>query len=193
MTSYNGMHAVPSSRKPFWTKKKFVVGGVAAAVLVPSAAWAAVTLFGFGDYTASAGVSTNLAVLGTPTFTKTLAPGETVGLKVSVKNPNTFPVKVTDLIAKKSASSIIPPIGKTVAACAMSAATGSATVDFPAEGLSAGITDGGTEFAAGGGGTIIPPGDTTEITFPAVVTQASTATALCGVSGHYAIKGQAGS
>jgi hypothetical protein len=183
------VQAAPSGRKRFWTKKKIVAGGIAAAVLVPTAAWAAVTLFGFGDFNAAAATPGTLNIVGTPTTTKTLAPGTTVGVTGNVQNPNDYAVSVTGIIVKNSTFTVT---GGSASECKVGPASGGTTTTFPKEGSTAAIANGGTQYNLAAP-VNVPANSTVTVTVPNVITQDASATAFCGVTAHYAVAGTVGS
>lgn len=181
----------PSSHKKGSTKKrKLIIAGVAAAaVLVPTAAWAAVDLFGFGSFNSSAATTTNLTVNGTPTLDGTLVPGQTRGVTGSVHNPNDFPVKVNQIILKNASLTVTPPSGSTAADCKISIA-GGAPGTYPAHAGNASAP--GTVFTLSAPVTV-PAGGDANVAVSSVVKQDASATVLCGVKGDYAVRAQVGS
>lgn len=174
-------------------KRKVIIGSaVAAAVLIPGAAWAAVNIFGFGSFEADAAANGTITVApGTTSLTKTLAPGETVGVKGNVTNGNDYKITVTDLYVKKSTLAVT---GGTPAECDISFAGG---VDAPMPKVGGGDEGPNTavKFTLPGGGVEIPagPGYTKQIVVNNVIKQASTATKMCGVKADYAVGAKVGS
>lgn len=173
-----------------FTRKQIIVASAAGAVLLaPAAAFAAVQIFGFGDFTGTAAANGTLQVVnGTAGLTKTLAPGQTVGVKGNVKNPNDYPIKVTDLYVKNSSVAIS---GGSATECKITLNGGTAAA-FPKP-------EGG--FEAAGTATKftlptaveIPAGFTVQVTVPNVIKQDDSATKMCGVSASYAVGGIVGS
>jgi hypothetical protein len=81
------------------TRKWAVLGAGLGVALAGGAAWAAVTLYGAGDADVAATELKPLTVDNIQT-TGPLLPGETVGAKGAVHNPNAFPVRVTAVIIR---------------------------------------------------------------------------------------------
>ncbi|MFI5935958.1 hypothetical protein [Actinoplanes sp. NPDC051494] len=77
-----------------------VLGATLGVAVAGTAAWAAVTLYGSGDADVAATQLQNLTVdnIG---VTAPLLPGETVGAKGIVHNPNNFPVRVISVIIRQ--------------------------------------------------------------------------------------------
>ncbi len=174
-------------------RKVVIASVVGAAILIPGAAWAAVTLFGIGSFAADSTVTTGeitiLTGADTPTqVTPALAPGQSAGVKIPVRNNNSYPVKVTGVIVKNGS---LTYTNGTAGQCDI-AVNGTAAT-FPAN------KDGGN----GGGGKLtslaaadtvtLNPGDQTYVTFPNVFTQQASATKICGVGAEFAVTGIAGS
>jgi hypothetical protein len=77
--------------------RKVAIGSTLAAVLIiPAGAYAAVTIFGKGSLTAEAYQSQGLTV-SEEKLSKKLFPGAEADLTMKVTNPNPFPVKVTQV------------------------------------------------------------------------------------------------
>lgn len=176
--------AVPPKKKR--NKRKIaVVSSIAAVLIAPAAAWAAVTLFGFGTFDAAAATTLNLTIdPGTAVLTSSLTPGHTVGAKAVVRNPNDFPVKVTGVILRNSTLAVTAKAPATPAD-----QTNCETTVHP-------VGSAGTWPGAGGGaGTVqviaapitIAPGDAQLVTVPASVKQDASGTALCGVHADFAV------
>ncbi len=188
MSSFSATH-----RKRFWTKKKAVIAGIGSTFLIPAAAWAAVSIFGFGSITAGATPTTGeLTIIDGQYPTEVapaLAPGSSANVKIAVRNNNAYPVKVTGLIVKTS--SLTYGTGTTAEQCDIQLNGTAAT--FPLNG----------EGGDGGAGKLVSlpaaeqatlePNAQQYFTFPEVFTQRATATKLCSVGAQYAVKGQAGS
>lgn len=85
-------------RTPRPKKKLTVIAVVGAACVAVGIAWAAWTVGGSGSGYAKAGSASSLT-LGDATASTTadLYPGATGAVKVSVTNPNSFPVRVTSV------------------------------------------------------------------------------------------------
>ncbi len=187
------MSEFTTHRKRFWTRKKAVVAGIASTFLIPAAAWAAVSIFGFGSFAAGATPGTGtLTIIDSQYPTEVapaLAPGTSANVKIAVRNNNAYPVKVTGLIVK--ADSVQVGSGTTAAQCDIQLNGTTATFPADAEG-----GDGGAgkliNLPAGEQATL-DPGGQQYFTFPEVFTQRVTATKLCSVGAQYAVKGQAGS
>jgi hypothetical protein len=81
------------------TRKWAVLGAGLGVAVAGTAAWAAVTLYGAGEADVAA---TELKPLTVDNIqvTSPLLPGETVGAKGIVHNPNNFPVRVTSVIIR---------------------------------------------------------------------------------------------
>jgi len=190
--TYTGQHsetvAAPKGKRKF-TRKQIVIASVLGAVIIaPPAAYAAVKIFGFGSFEQAAGTPTALQITGTPTTTKTLAPGQTVGVKGIVKNTNDFPVKITSIVIKKDSETVVPAAD--AAACKISLVAPASTTTFP-EGN--GSTPAASPVYNLSTAVTIQPGFSTEIVVPNVVTQDATATKLCGIKADYAVIGEVGS
>ncbi len=80
------------------TRKYVVLGAVAAVAVIPTAAYAAMTLFGTGNAEVFAYQAQNMPVTNTA-FSKTLYPGASANLTFRVDNPNPFPVNITKIAA----------------------------------------------------------------------------------------------
>jgi hypothetical protein len=181
-----GNHAKNAAPKRTWSKKKLaVIGGVTATFLIPAAAWAAVTLFGFGTFDADAATTQNLTVNNaTAHLTGKLVPGATVGAKADVTNPNDFPVSVTGVLVQNNSVAVSPA----TPACADSVhLIGTAGPTYPG-------TGGGASTKQDSGAPVtIAPGATVTITVPQSVKQDASATTLCGVHANFAVVAQVGS
>lgn len=82
--------------------KKIGIGAAIAAILVvPTAAYAAIELFGFGQFNSEVG-TTKVLTIDTMSLTSSLVPGQTSGAKGVVHNSNDFPVTVTSVIIRKT-------------------------------------------------------------------------------------------
>lgn len=165
--------------KKGWSKKRkyAIVGGGLAAVLIPTAAWAAITLFGFGNFSADAAAAGTLTV-DNVALTNTLVPGGTAGTKGIVHNPNDYPIKVLHVLVQDSS------VKGTGNGCDQNSLTllGTAGQAYP---------------TADGGGTAhkqdvadqvtIPAGGAAWVTVPQTVKQNASATVACGVTGKFAV------
>lgn len=173
------MRSTMTKSKKRWAIIASVAGG---ALLIPAVAFAAVLLFGFGTFSADASAPTPLTV-DNVSLTKTLAPGQTVGAKGIVHNPNDFPVTVTSVIVQDSSVAV------SGAGCQISSLSlhGTPGVTYPGAG-------GGTGHRqAISAATEIPAGGAEWVTVPASVSQAAGADAMCGVSAKFAVQAQVGS
>ena len=149
-------------------------------VFAGGAAFAAVQLFGYGSIDAQAATMKNLTVSGAH-LTGSLVPGKSVGGASDVGNGNDFDVKVTGVIVQDSSLAV------TGAGCDAGSLTLNGTsATYPGPGGGAGhlitLTTPVT-IAAGEGKTV---------TVANVVSQASTATALCGVKANFAVVASVG-
>lgn len=169
-------------KKMISRKTKVAIGaGAAVAVALPAVAWAAINLFGFGDFEAAAGTSKVLVVDNT-TVTKTLVPGGKTGTKGIVRNPNDFPIKVTHVIVKNDS------VAGTGEGCDQNSLTLLGTpAPYPLA-----QDEGATGSAAGTKQEVaeqvtIAPGQAAWVTVPESVEQKPTATTLCGLKGRYAV------
>lgn len=184
--------AMPTSHKKSTKRRKMIIAGVAAAaILVPSAAWAAVELFGFGSINAAASTTSNLTVNGTPTLDHKLVPGQTVGVSGSIHNPNDFAVTVNQVILRNASLHATPPSGSTEAQCKISLAGGtSGSTSFPPHGGAS--AEPGTVFTLASPVNVPANGDA-NVTVPNVVKQDASASILCGFTADYAVRAQVGS
>lgn len=164
-------------RKPWGRKKKYaVVGGALAAIAVPTAAWAAINLYGFGNFESGA-ATVNVLTVDSTEVTGPLLPGGKTGAKGIVRNTNNFPITVKYVIVKKASAE------GTGAGCDQSKLTLLGTpLAYPTE-------DGGGDGMkqAIAEEVDIAPGGAAWITVPESVSQASDATALCGIKGRFAV------
>lgn len=186
---HESKHLSPANAdKPKRNRRKIIVVSALAAVLVlPAAAWAAVNLFGFGTFEQAAGTATELQIIGTPTTTKSLAPGQTVGVTGVVRNPNDYPIKVTGIIIKKDSVQVT---GGTATECKLTFGPAGAPAEFPAHAPDAAVA-GSTGFAVSPS-VEIPANDQRAVTVANVIKQDSSATKLCGVKAAYAVVGIVG-
>lgn len=187
-TTYETNHAAPARQRRRWSRKQVAVATAIGAVLVaPGAAWAAYQLFGFGEINAAAAVTQNLTVANeSAQLTKKLVPGQTVGAKAVVNNPNDFPVTVTEVLVRDSSLAVVPAVPADLAACQQSVhVVGTPGASWP-----------------GGSGTatkqaiaepvVIAPGESKWITVPNAVRQDASATKLCGIKAEFAVVGNVG-
>lgn len=172
----DGTTKVRGSRRKKWA----VLAGLTGVLATGGVAYAAVQLYGFGQYRINAATTHNVTVdNNSQQGTAALLPGNTVGVKFSVKNPNNYPVTVTGALAQDSSLATIP----NSAACHSSIhLVGTAYV--------------GTYPGAGGGAAtlqpvaapvIIPAGSNRTVTVPAAVKQDAASTATCGVRVNFAV------
>lgn len=177
-------YASKSTGRKGWSRKRkyTIVGAAVAAVAVPTAAWAAITLFGFGDFESAAGSPTTLIVDSTK-VTKTLVPGGKTGTTGIVRNNNDFPITVKRVIVKNDS------VSGTGTGCDQNSlellgtpATYPLSQDSGASGSSAGTAQAIAEEVT------IGPGGAAWITVPESVSQKPTATALCGLKGRFAVE-----
>lgn len=164
-----------AARKAKRKRRIWALGAPLGVLAVGGAAYAAVALFGFGSINAQAATMKNLDV-SNARLSGSLVPGKSVGGVSDVGNQNDFDVKVTGIIVQDSSLAV------TGSGCDAGSLTlnGSATT-YPGSGggsghqinLAAPIT-----IQAGQGATI---------TAPNVVSQSSSATALCGVKANFAV------
>lgn len=176
-------HLSTEPKKTSRRRKVIVVSAIIGTLAAPAVAWAAVQLFGFGTFNSAATTTQNLTIEGTPTTTSNLAPGQTVGVKGNVKNPNDFPVSVTGIIVKKDSGAITS--GGTPAECKITLAPGTSAT-FPENGADPAVP-GSTAFSLAAPVTIAPNA-TIAITVPNVVKQDASATKLCGFTAKYAVR-----
>ena len=85
------------------TRKYVLIGAVAAVAIIPTAAYAYMSLTGTGNAEAAAYQAKNMPVTQTQ-FSQELWPGASADLKFVVSNPNPFPVKITDIAATSADS-----------------------------------------------------------------------------------------
>jgi hypothetical protein len=161
------------------SRKAAIATVAAAAVIIPGAAWAAVTLFGFGDVSAAATDVKSLTITDV-TLTAPLVPGVTVGSKGIVHNPNNFPVSVTAVITRQE--------GLAVSGAGCDAGTVHPVGTFAA--------DQGTGVGAGWKQSItavsVPANGAAWVEVPHAVSQDSGATAMCGFTAKIAVQASAG-
>lgn len=186
-------HLSPAApvRKGWSKKKKYtLVGGALAAVLIPTAAWAAVNIFGFGSFDGAAATTQNLTIdSGTAQLTGSLTPGNTVGAKANVHNPNDFPVTVTAIILKNSsltATAKAPAGPGDQDSCNATVHPVGTATTYP------GSSDAGTKQAISEN-VVIPAGQSRQVTVPAAVKQDAAGTALCAVHADFAVVAQTAS
>lgn len=160
---------------------RLVVGLLAAVLIIPTAAYAAVLIFGNGTLDSAVTPTSNLTTSDSQ-LTSQLYPGATVGAKTIAHNPNNFPVAVTKVYIKKVGLAVsgagcdgtkIHPAG---AFANYGGAIGEAWLTNLAEPIL---------VPASGGAKWI------EIT--EAVSQDASATAMCAVHADFVIGGQVGS
>jgi hypothetical protein len=190
-TSSHSVAAPKKTRKTWGKKKTALVATGAVAAIGGGTAWAAVALFGFGTFNADAATTQNLTVdNASAVLTGSLTPGNSVGAKANVTNPNDFPVTVTGVILRNSTL--------TVTAKAPAAAGDQANCEATVTPIGTATTWPGS---GGGAGTLqaiqanvtIPPGQTRTVIVPQAVKQSEAGTALCGVHADFAVKAQTAS
>lgn len=162
-------------------KRIAVISAAVAAVAVPAAAWAAVTLFGFGEADVAAASTQNLTVDNIQT-TSALLPGGTVGAKGIVHNPNSFPVTVTDVIIRAEGAQGVG------AGCDI---PGTLTPKGAAADYGTGIGQGWKTHLADPV-TIGANGDAKWVEIPEAVSQKVGSTVLCGFKAKVAVIATAG-
>jgi hypothetical protein len=163
-------------------KKSRKIWGLAAfgTVFAGGAAFAAVQLFGFGSIDADAATLKSLDVSNVH-LTGTLVPGSSVGGSSYVGNGNDFTVKVKGIIIQDSSLAVkgdgCDPTSLTV---------GGASATYPGSGGGAGhLINLATPVT-------ITAGNTVEVNVPGVVSQAASATKLCGVKANFAVVAEVG-
>lgn len=152
-----------------WTKRT-IGGAVLGAALAGTAAFAAVQLWGSGHAAVAATVSQGI-VIDQVSLVNPLVPGGVSAGQGVAHNPNNFSVKITDVIVWDLGATATP------AGCAGVSVGGS-----PQTGL---VKNGNGDTAAGhvfhlASPVTIAANQHATITAPAVVSQASTASAFCG-------------
>lgn len=172
-----------------WSKRKkaLVLGIPAGALAFSGAAWAAVAIFGFGSFTSAASATNELTIVGTPSLSNSLVPGQSAGVKGVVRNTNDFPITVSSIIIKKDSTTVT---GGTPAECQITLHERGTSATYPARGTAASVP-GSTAFSVTP--VTIPAGGDVLVTVPNVVKQAAAATKLCGVTADYAVVGAVGS
>lgn len=192
-TMYASQHTAEAPARRFvWTRKKVIVATVLAVVAVGGGtAWAAVELFGFGSFNSAAATTQELTVVqNTGVLTSSLTPGNTVGAKADVHNPNDFPVTVTAVILRNSTLTVTAKAPATAAdqtSCEQTVHPVGTAGTWPGSGGGAGTVQ---AIAAN---VTIPAGQTRTVTVPAAVKQEDTGTALCGVHADFAVRAQTAS
>ncbi len=194
----------PEPRKRFWTKKKIVGATIAGVVLVPSAAWAAVAIFGFGNFNAAAEANAgtlNIVANTTKLPGKLLPGGKNIGLTMRVANPTDAPVNVVGLIVNTTDGFTVtatdPTTGTSSAdtdnsKCKLTLVTSTPVDTIPAHDSVGAKT--GVRFAPNPASPqTIASGSNEEINFPNIFKQDPSSNFLCGVSGAFGVKGQIGS
>jgi hypothetical protein len=123
-------------------------------------------------------------------LTSSLTPGNTVGAKADVHNPNDFPVTVTAVILHNSTLTVTAKAPATAAdqtSCETTVHPVGAAGTWPGNGGGAGTVQ---TIAAN---VTIPAGQTRTVTVPSAVKQDDTGTALCGVHADFAVQAQTAS
>jgi hypothetical protein len=183
---YDAAHVAAPVKAKSRKKKVIVISAVVGVLAAPGLAWAAVELFGFGSFNSAATTAQNLTIVGDPTTTKPLAPGQTVGVKGIVKNTNDFPVTVNRLIVKNSSAVTTP---NDPASCKISF-VGGAAATYPAKGAAPSAPGTGFEVSPP---VTIAPGDQVWVQVDNIIKQDASATKLCAISADYAVRGIVGS
>lgn len=161
-------------------RKLALIGVPVAIVLTAGGAWAAVNLFGFGSIDSDAANLKNLTV-SQAKLTGSLVPGKSVGGSAEVGNENDFDVKVSAVILRDSS---LQPKG---AGCDPASLTvGGTPATWPGSGGGAGHR---IELASP---VTIPAGQGRNIAVANVVSQAASASALCGVKADFAVVASVG-
>lgn len=182
--------SVPATKsRKRWGKKKIAfASGVALVGVIPAAAWAAVNIFGFGTFDAAAAATQNLTVNNTTaTLTGSLTPGNTVGAKADVTNPNDYPVTVTGVVLRNSTLAVTAKAPATAAdqtSCETTVHPVGTAGTYPGPGGGAGTVQ---TIAAN---VTIPAGQTRTVTVPSAVKQDASGTALCAVHADFAVVAQ---
>jgi hypothetical protein len=159
------------------SRKIWALSGLGVA-LAGGAAFAAVQLFGYGTINQGPASLKDL-VVANARLTNSLVPGKTASGQVDAGNQNDFDVVATAVIIKDSS------LSSSGADCDSSTLTlGGSAVSYPGGGS-------GHQIALAAPVTI-PAGQARTLTVPNVVSQASTATGLCGVHGDFAVVAQVG-
>lgn len=139
--------------------RKVAIGSTLAAVLIiPTGAYAAMTIFGNGSVTAEAYQSQGLTV-SEEHLSKSLFPGAEADIVMRVTNPNPFPVKVTRIELAGDPTNV-------TAGCDLSKVSGpvaGTAYDIP-------VASQGT----------VPAGDNSVITIPKAIKLDLSATQGCG-------------
>ncbi len=165
-----------------WGRKR-TIATVAAVLVIAGGgtAWAAYLLYGFGTITSNKAVTQGLVVdNASAQLTKKLVPGQTVGAKAVVQNPNDFPVKVTGVIVRTEGQTVNP----NTPACQTTVKVEGTGTTWPGEG-------GGPATAQPVVGTVvIAPGGSEWVTVAEAVSQDAGATELCGFSAQFAVKAE---
>lgn len=167
-----------------WSRKKIVGFSAAGLILLGGGtAWAAYSIFGYGHLDSAAAVTQNLTVNNeSAVLTKKLVPGQTVGAKAVVTNPNDFSVTVTNVIVRNSSVAVNP----NNAACQQSVHLIGTPTTWP-DGGDAATLQQITE------NVVINPGESKWVEVTQAVKQDADATVLCGVSADFAVKAQTAS
>lgn len=160
------------------TRKYTVLGALGAVLILPAAAYAAVTLWGFGDVSASATEIQALTITDV-SLTAPLVPGVTVGSKGIVHNPNNFPVTVTDVITRTTG------LGVTGVGCVASTVHPVGTFGS----FGGAVGDGWKQALTP---VTIAANSAEWVTVPEAVLQDSGATAMCGFTAKIAVQAHAG-
>lgn len=183
-TEYASKHK-PASVKParrVWGKKKVTFVAVVGAVLVvPVAAWAAVQIFGFGDFSVAGAETNDLSVDNVQTV-QPLTPGSSVDVKAIVHNPNKYPVTVTNAIIR--AEGLTATGGGNCASAGIMTPGGTYNANY------------GDRIGAGWKSNVepvrVPAGGAAWVTVQNAVAMSADANRMCGFAGHVAVLANAG-
>lgn len=162
-------------------RRKVMALAPVGLVLAGGAAFAAVQIFGFGSINAEAATTKDLKVTNAK-LSSSLVPGQSAKGSVDVLNENDFPVVVTGVILQDSS------LQATGAGCDPASVSpgGSPIASYPGQG-------GGPGHQINLGQAVtIPGGEVRTITANNVVSQAASATKLCGVKANFAVVSQVG-
>lgn len=162
------------------TRKWAVLGAGLGVAAAGGAAWAAVTLFGFGDADVAATATQNLTVDNID-VTAPLLPGGTVGAKGVVHNPNNYPVKVTAVIIRAEGAQGVP------ASCSL---PGVLTPKGVAGDYGTGIGPGWKTVLADP--VTVAAGGAEWVAVPQAVAQQSGSNMMCGFKAKVAVEATAG-
>ncbi len=162
-------------------RRKLAIAATASAAVLATggAALAAVLFFTSGTFSAQAAETPTLQVVAGGGLTDKLIPGQpAVGGTVNIKNPNTFPVKVTKVLVKTSGIEVTP------STCDMG------TLNL--HGVSGSTLNGQAGHLFDIADVTLAADETKPITVLGVVSQDAEATVLCGVKVDFVVEGAVG-